>query len=95
MTNKTFNEEQTMERLKTILIQEFELDEEDLTPTASLYDELGLDSLDSVDLIVALEKEFKFKVVRSADEPKILAIRQLSDLYDFIREKHNEMRESG
>jgi acyl carrier protein len=86
------NEEQMMDRVKRILVKEFELDEKDLKPTALIYDELGFDSLDSVDLVVALEQEFKFKVVRNVDETKIKAIRQLKDVYSFILEKQGELK---
>lgn len=81
------NELQIAERVKKIMIREFELKEEALKPDAQIYEELGLDSLDSVDLVVALEREFKFKIVRNLDEEKIRAIRQLKDIYDFIIEK--------
>jgi len=76
-----------MDRLRKVLVQEFELDAPTVTPEANLYEDLGLDSLDSVDLVVALEKEFGFKVVRSEDEPKIRAIRTVEDTCGFIREK--------
>ena len=46
------------EKVKNVLVDEFELDEAELSPDATLYDDLGLDSLDSVDLVVALEKTF-------------------------------------
>lgn len=84
-------EQEIAERVKKILIEEFELKEEELTPEASLYDELGLDSLDSVDLVVALEHEFKFKVVRNLDEEKIRSIRNLSDIHRFIIEKQKAL----
>lgn len=83
-------EQDIIQRTNRILVELFELDNEELTPESSLYEELGLDSLDSVDLIVALEKEFEFKVVRSVDEEKIRAIRLLKDLYGFIEEKLNQ-----
>ena len=84
-------EQEIAERVKKILIEEFELKEEELSPEASLYDELGLDSLDSVDLVVALEHEFKFKVVRNLDEEKIRSIRNLSDIHRFIIEKQKAL----
>lgn len=80
-------EQEIAQRTNKILVDLFELEDEELIPESSLYEELGLDSLDSVDLIVALEKEFEFKVVRSVDEEKIRAIRLLKDLYGFIEEK--------
>ena len=88
-------EQEIAERVKKILIEEFELKEEELTPEASLYDELGLDSLDSVDLVVALEHEFKFKVVRNQDEEKIRSIRNLSDIHRFIIEKQNTLPQAS
>ncbi|OGW56875.1 MAG: hypothetical protein A3D21_02910, partial [Nitrospirae bacterium RIFCSPHIGHO2_02_FULL_42_12] len=80
-------EQEISNRVKKILIEEFELKEEELNDDTSLYDEMGLDSLDSVDLIVALEREFSFKVIRNVDEEKIRAIRKLKDIYCFIIEK--------
>ena len=88
-------EQEIAERVKKILIKEFELKEEDLTPEASLYEELGLDSLDSVDLVVALEHEFKFKVVRNLDEEKIRSIRNLRDIHRFIIEKQNTLPQAS
>ncbi len=84
-------EQEIAERVKKILVQEFELNEEMLKPGANLYEELGLDSLDSVDLVVALEHEFNFKISRNTDEAKIRAIRTLSDVYGFIIEKQKSI----
>ncbi|MFP4381886.1 MAG: acyl carrier protein [Candidatus Sumerlaeia bacterium] len=81
------NDKEILDRVKKVLAEEFELDEEELNPDAALYDELGLDSLDSVDLVVALEKEFEFKIERSVDEERIRAIRKISDICDFINYK--------
>lgn len=73
--------------VKEILVDLFELDEKEVIPDASLYEELGLDSLDSVDLVVALEKKFEFKIVRNTDEEKIRKIRLVKDIHSFIIEK--------
>jgi len=72
------------EIVKSVLVNEFELEEDDLIPEANLYADLSLDSLDSVDLVVALEKAFNFKISREKDEERIRAIRTLNDIYDFI-----------
>ena len=79
-----------IDRVNKILIDEFELEQGDLTPEATLYDQLGLDSLDIVDLAVALEKEFGLKVKRTEDEERIRAIRALSDVYAFVEFKLEE-----
>ena len=74
-------------RIKNILEEWFEVEPEAISPEAHLRNDLELDSLDRVDLIVAAEKEFKVKVVRSEDEPKIRAMIKLSDVCDFIKDK--------
>jgi len=82
-----YNSQEIMSKVQKILAQEFELEESRLSPEANLYVDLGLDSLDSVDLVVALEKEFKFKINREQDEEKIRAIRTLTDIVGFIEAK--------
>ena len=59
----------------------FEIDPEKLTPQAKIFDELGLDSLDIVDLIVALQKQFKVQI---REDERVRTIRTLEDVYNFI-----------
>jgi len=61
--------------------EEFELEKNQLVPEANIFTELGLDSLDTVDLIVALQK--KFSVTIRGDD-RVRDIRTLEDLYGFI-----------
>ena len=68
LTNKVFEES-------------FEIDPEKLTPQAKIFDELGLDSLDIVDLIVALLKQFKVQI---REDERVRTIRTLEDVYNFI-----------
>ena len=64
-----------------VFVDEFEMEPGQLVPEAQIFSELGLDSLDTVDLIVALQK--KFGVTIRGDE-RVREIRTLNDLYDFI-----------
>lgn len=66
-----------------IVADEFELDPESITPSSDLYDDLGLDSLDAIDLVVALEKTFGFKV----EEGAARKIRKVEQLYAFVEER--------
>lgn len=70
-------------RRKTIevLAEEFELDPAEMTPEATLYDDLGLDSLDAVDMVVVLEKTFGMKLT---DETTLRSIRTVDDLLRFL-----------
>ena len=80
-------EQEIFEKTKRILIDEFEVDEDAISMESNLYTELELDSLDSVDLIVALENEFSFKINRSEDEEQLRALRTITDINQFIQSK--------
>jgi len=62
------------------LIDEFEIEADRISDDAHLITDLGLESLDFVDIVVIIEKEFGFKVKRE----EIKEIRVLNDLYDYI-----------
>lgn len=68
---------QTNEALK----KEFEFKDDQLVPTASLRDDLCLDSLDAVDMVVVLEQRFGVTLRQGYDLRTIIT---LNDLYDFI-----------
>ncbi len=74
-------------RANAIMVKEFELDAAMLSPDAKLYEELDLDSLDSVDLVAALEREFGVAIDRQRDEQVLRSMRTLQDVYDFIATK--------
>lgn len=67
-------------KVNYFLIEEFELEESQLVPEASLKDTLEIDSLDYVDLVVIIEKNFGFKV-KGED---FAEIKTLQDFYDYI-----------
>ncbi|MDF2530399.1 MAG: acyl carrier protein [Gammaproteobacteria bacterium] len=52
--------------------------EEDVTPNASLVDDLGADSLDTVELVMALEEEFETEIP-DEDAEKIATVQQITD----------------
>ncbi len=64
-----------------VLAEEFELDPEDMGPEATLYEDLGLDSLDAVDMVVVLQKTFGMKLL---DEEALRSIRTMEDLHTFL-----------
>ncbi len=59
----------------------FEIEKDKLRPEAHIFNDLGLDSLDIVDLVVELQKRFGVNI---HDEEKIRNIRILQDIYLFI-----------
>jgi acyl carrier protein len=68
-------------RIDRILVEEFELEEAKVVPTASLQGDLELDSLDGLDLVVSLEKEFGFRV----DDKVMLEMKTVADIHDYVR----------
>ncbi|MFO7785999.1 MAG: phosphopantetheine-binding protein, partial [Thermodesulfobacteriota bacterium] len=77
-------EQEIIERIDASLAEEFELDPDDMVPEATLFDDLGLDSLDMVDMVIALEHAFKIKI---RDEEEIRKIRTLGDIHRFVINK--------
>jgi len=80
-------EEQVHRRVMQIMAEEFELEPELLQPDATLYEDLGLDSLDAVDMVVALEKAFGMKMT---DEEAVRAVRTLGDLFELVSRLSNQ-----
>ena len=78
--------ENIIKTVNDFLIDEFELDKEALLPDAHLMDDLEIESLDFVDIVVIIEKDFGFKV-KNED---MVNLRTLSDLYDYIETQVGE-----
>lgn len=75
------SDEELCRKVVEVLAKEFELNPEQMRPDATLYDELGLDSLDAVDMVVVLEKTFKMKLT---DEKALRSIRTMDELFQFL-----------
>ncbi|MCG8334185.1 MAG: acyl carrier protein [Proteobacteria bacterium] len=75
--------DQIIETINNLLIEEFEIEEDQLQPDENLMETLEIDSLDLVDLVVIIEKNFGFKVVPE----EMTEIKTLQDFYDFVAER--------
>lgn len=74
--------DEIIEKVEQVLVAEFELDPAQIRPEARLQEDLDLDSLDGVDLGLALEKAFGIRL----KEAKAMAqMRTVGDIHDFIR----------
>ena len=74
------------ERVKTIIVEQLGVDEGEVTPTASFVDDLGADSLDTVELVMALEEHFDIEIPDEDAEK----IRTVQDAVDYI-DKHSKV----
>ena len=71
------------EKVKAFLIEDLEIDEEKIADDATLKDDMGIDSLDFVDIVVIVESHFGFKI-----KPEDMKdVHTLSQFYDFIANK--------
>lgn len=61
------------EKIKKIICEQLEVNEEDVVPEASFVDDLGADSLDQVELIMAMEEEFNISI-SDEDAEKIVTV---------------------
>ena len=68
------------ERVKKVVVEHLGVDEDKVTESASFIDDLGADSLDTVELVMAFEEEFGIEIPDDAAE-KILTVK---DAVDFI-----------
>ena len=80
------NKEIIAEKVKTFLVNEFEIPEERLLPNARLREDVGIDSLDIVDIIVSVHNEFGIRLQN--DDMKVL--RTLDDFYNLIEKRMAE-----
>ena len=73
----------TEERVKQIIVEQLGVDENEVTPNASFVDDLGADSLDQVELVMAFEEAFGVEIPDEDAEK----IRTVKDASEYI-EKH-------
>ncbi len=63
------------EKVKHIIVEQLGVDEQEVKPEASFVDDLGADSLDVVELVMALEEEFGLEI-SDEDAEKLLSVQQ-------------------
>lgn len=75
------NEQEIIDITNRVFEESFEIEKDRLKPEAHIFTDLGLDSLDIVDLVAALQKSFGVNI---RSEEKVRDIRTLQDIYEFI-----------
>ena len=68
------------DRVKKIVVEHLNVEEEKISDSASFIDDLGADSLDTVELVMAFEEEFEIEIPDDAAEK----IQTIKDAIDFI-----------
>ena len=78
-------DEEIKKKINQLLIDEIEIDADQISPSADLKKDLGIDSLDFVDLFVIIENNFGFKM--KAEE--MSDIKKLEDFYTYVIRRVN------
>lgn len=71
------------EKIKAILADQFDVDEDSITTETNIQEDLGADSLDVVDLMMSIEDEFEFEVA----DHELESIRTVGELVKFVEDK--------
>ena len=79
---RPMSSEEVFDKVKEIIVEQLGVAETAITPDASFIDDLGADSFDIVELIMALEEEFDMEIP-DADAEKIVTV---GDVVEYIRE---------
>lgn len=85
-------EQEIISRINSSLAEEFEYDLAAMTPETTLFEEMGLDSLDVVDLVIVLETAFGMKI---RDEEGVRQIRTLGDIHNFVIAKKRQLEDAA
>ena len=76
------------ERVTDIVVQQLGVDKDKVTMESSFVDDLGADSLDTVELVMALEEEFETEIPDEEAEK----IRTIQQAVDYIKERQAKMQ---
>jgi acyl carrier protein len=71
------------EKVNAFLVEELEIDEEKIFPEARLKEDVGIDSLDFVDIVVIVNRVFGFKIQNG----ELKGVKTLGEFYDYIGKK--------
>lgn len=72
--------EEVIETVNAFLVEDFDLDKNSITPESTITTDLGIDSLDIIDIIVSVKEKFGFKL----EKDELMTVKTLSDLYELI-----------
>ncbi len=73
------------EKLRAILVDQLDVDEDAVTMESSIIDDLGADSLDVVDMVMSLEEEFDIEI----PDEEIEGMKTVGDIVKFIEAKND------
>ena len=80
-----------LDKIREIVVEQLGVEPEQVVPEANFVEDLGADSLDTVELIMAFEEEFDVEIPDTAAEK----IKTVQDVIDYIRNKYLKKAKAG
>ena len=74
------------EKVQKVLAEQFEIDPETITPETNIYDDLGADSLDVVDLLMSIEDEFGVEI----PDEEVENLHTIGDFVNYISKNSDQ-----
>lgn len=85
---KQIPDDKLFARVKQIIYEQMGVEQDEILPTANFVDDLGTDSLDSVELVMAFEEAFEIEIPDEDAEK----VRTVQDAVDYLRKKAAEKK---
>lgn len=79
--------------INAVFVEQFELDPADLTPEKEIFADLGLDSLDIVDLVIALQRKFGIPLRDNEELRRIVTLGDVYTVFRHLADAHPELAE--
>ena len=84
--NETEENKMVFDKIKSIIVEQLDADEADVTMEANIQDDLGADSLDVVDLVMSIEENFDIEI----PDEDVENIKTVGDIVKYIESKTEE-----
>lgn len=78
--------EEIFSKMQTLIAEQFALDEDEITMTSSFVDDIGADSVDLVELVMAMEEEFELDEI---EEDDLSQLKTVGDCVRYLSSKLN------
>lgn len=82
------NRAEIEDKVRALMINELEIEEDSISPGAMLKDDMGIDSLDYVDIVVIIDKVFGFKI----KPEEMTGVKTYGQFCDYIERKINNLQ---
>jgi acyl carrier protein len=86
MEETSMTPEEILGKMKTLIAEQFALDEEEITMSTSFVDDIGADSIDLVELVMAMEEEFEMDEI---EEDDLSQLKTVGDVVKYLLSKLN------